>query len=147
MPHLYKSINIPFMSLYLMLQFKGRDSAPLIQKFKLTFHVFVCLFDSILCVSSTIFQLNRDGSSWVEPVLSKDECVLLKDHNAVTPVRLKPVAYRSRVKHSTTDPLCSLSCLISYAAVQGGRIVPHLYKSVNLPFVSLYLMPMITGAE
>ena len=32
--------------------------------------------------------LNRDGSSWVEPVLSKDKCVLLKDHNAVTPVRL-----------------------------------------------------------
>ena len=28
------------------------------------------LFDLILYVSSTIFQLNRDGSSWVEPVLS-----------------------------------------------------------------------------
>ena len=32
--------------------------------------VFVCLFDLILNVPSTIFQLNRDGSSWVEPVLS-----------------------------------------------------------------------------
>ena len=32
--------------------------------------VFVCLFDLILYVPSTIFQLNRDGSSWVEPVLS-----------------------------------------------------------------------------
>ena len=31
---------------------------------------FVCLFDSILYVPSTIFQLNRDGYSWVEPVLS-----------------------------------------------------------------------------
>ena len=31
---------------------------------------FVCLFDLILNVPSTIFQLNRDGSSWVEPVLS-----------------------------------------------------------------------------
>ena len=30
----------------------------------------VCLFDLILNVPSTIFQLNRDGSSWVEPVLS-----------------------------------------------------------------------------
>ena len=30
----------------------------------------VCLFDLILYVPSTIFQLNRDGSSWVEPVLS-----------------------------------------------------------------------------
>ena len=28
------------------------------------------LFDLILDVPSTIFQLNRDGSSWVEPVLS-----------------------------------------------------------------------------
>ena len=31
---------------------------------------FVCLIDLILYVPSTIFQLNRDGSSWVEPVLS-----------------------------------------------------------------------------
>ena len=31
---------------------------------------FVCLFDLILNVPSTIFQLHRDGSSWVEPVLS-----------------------------------------------------------------------------
>ena len=28
------------------------------------------LFDMILYVPSTIFQLCRDGSSWVEPVLS-----------------------------------------------------------------------------
>ena len=34
------------------------------------FNLFVCLFDLILYVPSTIFQLNRDGSSWVEPVLS-----------------------------------------------------------------------------
>ena len=31
---------------------------------------FVCLFDLILYVPSTIFQLCRDESSWVEPVLS-----------------------------------------------------------------------------
>ena len=30
----------------------------------------LCLFDLILYVPSTIFKLNRDGSSWVEPVLS-----------------------------------------------------------------------------
>ena len=67
--------------------------------------LFVCLFDLILYIPSTIFQLNRDGSSWVEPVLSNDKCVLLKDHNAVTPVRLELAAPRSRVKHSTTEPL------------------------------------------
>ena len=49
-----------------------------------------------------------DGSVWVEPVLSQDKCVLLKDHNAVTPARLEPAALRSRVKHSTTEPLRSL---------------------------------------
>ena len=56
-----------------------------------------CLFDLILYVPSTIFQLNRDGSSWVEPELSLDNCVLLKvcNHNAVTWVRLKSVAPRS----------------------------------------------------
>ena len=31
--------------------------------------MFVCMFDLILYVPSTVFQLNRDGSSWVEPVL------------------------------------------------------------------------------
>ena len=31
---------------------------------------FVCLFDLILYVPSTIFQLYRDRSSWVGPVLS-----------------------------------------------------------------------------
>ena len=54
----------------------------------------VFLFGLILYVPSTIFQLNRDGTSWVEPVLSLDKCVLLKDHNAVTPVRLEPATPR-----------------------------------------------------
>ena len=67
-----------------------------------------CLFDLILYVPSTFFQLNRDVSSSVEQVLSKDKCVLLKDHNAVMPERLEPEAPRSRVKHSTTEPLRSL---------------------------------------
>ena len=67
-----------------------------------------CLFVLILYVPSTIFQLNRDGSSCVEPVLSWDKCVLLKDHKAVTPVRLEPAASQSRVKQSTTEPLRSL---------------------------------------
>ena len=71
--------------------------------------IFVCLFDLILYVPSTIFQLNKDGSSWVEPVLSQDKCVLLKDHNAVTQVRLEPAALWSRVKHSTTESLRSLT--------------------------------------
>ena len=67
------------------------DVANLIKK-QFLFIQFVCLFDLILYVPSTIFLLNRDRSSWVEPVLSQDKCVLLKDHNTVTPVRLEPAA-------------------------------------------------------
>ena len=33
---------------------------------------------------------------------------LAQRHNAVTPVRLEPTALQSQVKHSTTEPLCSL---------------------------------------
>ena len=36
---------------------------------------FICLFDLILYVPSTIFQLNRDWSSWVKQVLSWDKCL------------------------------------------------------------------------
>ena len=42
-------------------------STPLTATYLLTAPVclFVCLFDLILYVPSTIFQLNKDGSSWV----------------------------------------------------------------------------------
>ena len=104
-----------------------------------------CLFDLILYVPSIIFQLNRDGSSWVEPVLSLDECVLLKDHNAVRPVRLEPTAHRSRVKHSTTEPLRSLYdsldqhlkirlqgyVTLSYDVASGSPIMPLIRSSLR----------------
>ena len=32
--------------------------------------MFVCLFDLIFYIPSTVFQLNREGSSGVDPVLS-----------------------------------------------------------------------------
>ena len=68
------------------------------------------MFDLILYVPSTIFQLNMDGSSWLKPVLSYDKCVLLKDYNAVTLVRLEPAAPLSRVKHPTTELPHSTLC-------------------------------------
>ena len=40
----------------------------------------------------------------LQPVLSKDKCVLLKD-TAVTSLRLEAGAPWSRVKHSTTEPI------------------------------------------
>ena len=41
---------------------------------------------------------------------------LAQGQNTVTPVRLEPTAPRSRVKHSTTEPLCSLNCWSSARA-------------------------------
>ena len=76
----------------------------------------VCLFDLIFYVPSIIFQLNRDGSSWVEPVLTKDKCVLLKDHNAVMPLRLEPSSLRSQ---ASTLP-------VSHCAPHGIHIVCEL---------------------
>ena len=90
-----------------------------------------CLFDLILNVPSTIFQLNRDGSSWVEPVLSWDKCVLLKDHNAVTPVRLEPAASRSRVKHSTTEPLRSQGSTLYNPLTPLPTIIRFLFTVVS----------------
>ena len=40
--------------------------------------VYFCLI-GFFTSQSTTFQLCRNRSSWVEPVLSKDKCVLLKD--------------------------------------------------------------------
>ena len=48
---------------------------------------------------------------------------MLKDHNAVTTVRLKPAASLSRVKHSTIEPLRSLS-----------NIVPQIYFELAVTF-------------
>ena len=56
---------------------------------------FDCLLDFILYIPLKIFQLKKEGSPWVKPVLSYDKCVLLKDHKAVTLVRLEPAAPRS----------------------------------------------------
>ena len=62
---------------------------------------------------STIFQICRDVFPWVEAVLSKDRLCLAQGHNTVTPERLEAGAPRSRVKHPTTVPLCSLAKLVN----------------------------------
>ena len=59
------------LSPFLLCLSAGNDWSP---KYKISFWVlgmvFCCLFDLILYVPSTIFQLCRVRSSWVEPVLS-----------------------------------------------------------------------------
>ena len=81
------------------------------------------LFDLILFVPSTIFQLYRCRSSWIEPVLSYYKCVLLKDHNAEMPVKLEAASHMSRVKHSTTELPEGVRCFFkeNYIVFQGSR--------------------------
>ena len=50
-----------------------------LQKIAVCMRLWSILFDLILYITSTIFQLCRDSSCWVEPLLSLDLCVLLKD--------------------------------------------------------------------
>ena len=47
-------------------------------------------------------NVNAWKKTCVIPILSFDTCVLLKDHNAVTPVRLEPVTPWSRAKKINT---------------------------------------------
>ena len=56
---------------------------------------FVCLI-WFFTSQSTVFQLYWDGSSWVEPVLSKDKCVLLKD-TTVTPGAQAPRSRENKI--------------------------------------------------
>ena len=56
-------------------------------------------------------------------------------HNKVTPVRLKPMVIRSRVKHSTTEPLRSLGpdikVKVNYIHVTGQSAKNN--ESMDLP--------------
>ena len=79
-------------------------------KWRVSVYYEVCMFGLILYVPSTIFQLNRDGSSWVEG-----------------PQRSDAYEARSRVKHSTTEPLRSLyyealalNTLVSFKLLEFG---------------------------
>ena len=59
--------------------YTNRNSNPIIQRKDISIvkFVFVCLIDLILYAPSTVSQLYRDGSSWVEPVLSSDKFMCL----------------------------------------------------------------------
>ena len=84
----------------------------------------------------------RDVSSWVEPVLSWDKCVLLKDHNAVTPVRLEPAALRSRVKHSTTEPLRSPVKVEDWTIMSADKMLFYLF---DVLYIYMYIFHFFYG--
>ena len=68
-----------------------------------------CLFDLILYTLSTIFQLFRDESSWVEPALKLGIICFAQGHNTVTPVRLKPKMLYHTILLLTLCPLEKVS--------------------------------------
>ena len=92
---------------------ENKDFSPKINK-----HCLVYLFDLILHVPSTIFQLYRDEFAWVEPVLSSDKCVLLKNHNAVTLGGTNP---RSFGLKSSTLPQRSLNIQVGISQDLGSK--------------------------
>ena len=94
---------------------------------KLTF-IFIW-FDSLRPINT--LSVTQGWSSWVEPVLSKDKCVMLKDHNTMTPVRLESAAPWSRVKHSTSEPLRSLEILHVYCDISRQLNLCILVSSAN----------------
>ena len=50
----------------------------------------------------------------------------------MTPVRLEPGALRSRVKHSTTEPLRSLQFTVSFLTVNNWNICPGFFYTRNV---------------
>ena len=78
---------------------------------------------------------------------------LAKDHNAVTPVRLEPAAPRSRVKHSTTEPLRSLNVKILFANKLRGDLITfstekyillNFYLAIFIGIYSLRLIQVLS---
>ena len=65
-----------------------------------------CLFDLILTSHQQSYSYKGTGLPGLNQYLARIN-VLAQGHNAVPPVRLEPAALRSRVKHSTTEPLRS----------------------------------------
>ena len=92
--------------------------------------IFTFFFLWSLTSQSTIFQLCRDGSSWVEPVLSKDKCVLLKD---TTQWRLWGLNLRPLSLKSSTLPLshCAPTCISKVGQMSRSYIFIYLKSSFH----------------
>ena len=63
---------------------------------------------------------------------------MLKDHNAVTQVRLEPAAPLSRVKHSTNEPLRSHLCHVCNAHEMGSVVKGNTALLPQKPNLGIY---------
>ena len=68
---------------------------------------------------------------------------LAQEHNAATPERLKPAALRSRVKHSSTEPL------LSHSKYELAEVVKLFFMQLSMKFIMLInvKMPTILNTE
>ena len=91
------------------------------------FVLIVCLVWFFMSQSKKI-QLCWDGSSWVEPVLSKEKCVLLKD---MTQLRLRPANPPLQTKNKNSSSILFRRIFTQVAI----HISIHLIcKKYHLPF-------------
>ena len=57
---------------------------------------------------------------------------LAQGHNTVIPVRLEPATPQPRVKHYTTEPLCSLSTKMYVVDTQKSRLNETFLSTQNV---------------
>ena len=73
--------------------------------------------------------------------------VLAQGHIAMTPVRLEPAASSSRVKHSPTEPMRSLSKCLLGSDLECFFSVPIFVHKHHLPvFVSYFLSAIVLAS-
>ena len=65
-------------------------------------------FDSLRPINNLSVIKDRIFLGWTSTQLHVGLMCVAQGHSAVTPVRLEPMVLRSRIKHSTTEPLRSL---------------------------------------
>ena len=70
------------------------------------------LFDLILYIPVNNLSVMWVPSSCLNLGTKQELMCLAQGHNALTPMRLEPTTPQSRVKHSTTEPPCSLEILV-----------------------------------
>ena len=96
-----------------------------------TYHILVCFFvwfDSLCPINNLSVIKGQVFLGWTRTKLGL--MCPAQGHNAVTPVRLKPAAPRSRVKHSTTEPLRSQTNW--YATVQMSLYIHAAWQETSL---------------
>ena len=95
--------------------------------------IYFCLFDLILYIPVNNLSVisGQVFLGWTST--NQGLMCLAQGHNAVMPMRLEPAALQARVKHSTTEPLCSQKRFSSMSEHNG-----HFYLAFKNSMVKSY---------